>query len=443
MALGVRKYGPVGLTLAGVLLVALWLLTTGGLGGSAEQGPDEWTQALGVMSGVPDGARSQSGLSIVTYPDGAEIRLDFDSVGVTPLHGHDINAGTYLLSIAKEGYLTYDTLLTVRAGQRPNLYVALQAWGSLDAARVPAQVLDRGRGGGAAEAGRQGPSPAPVAARGGLRVISPSRVAVVWVNGERVGETPLSFEGAPAGLHTIEVRTEAGDVYRTEVEVEPGDTATVEAVFGEERGRLAVLVHPWGSIYINGQLRRQETDVQYQAELPAGVHEVRVEHPVLGHLTRQVEIEAGVLRQVVIDMNQQGSAARSSAGAPDEGGVPAAPPERPQPPDEGGAASEPAGGIYTVAEEPPVLIGGLEELHRKARYPEKAYAFGREGRVFLQFIVDEEGRVQDPVVTRGLGMGCDEEALRVIAQARFVPGKVDGRPVRVRHALSINFQMDQ
>lgn len=99
-------------------------------------------------------------------------------------------------------------------------------------------------------------------------------------------------------------------------------------------------------------------------------------------------------------------------------------------------------GVYIVAEEQPQLIGGLGALHRRVRYPQVAYQSNVEGRVYVQFVVDERGRVQDPEVIRGLGAGCDEEAVRVISESRFEPGKVGGEPVKVRHTLFVEFRKD-
>ncbi len=100
-------------------------------------------------------------------------------------------------------------------------------------------------------------------------------------------------------------------------------------------------------------------------------------------------------------------------------------------------------GVYIVAEEQPQLIGGLGALHRRVRYPQVAYQSNVEGRVYVQFVVDERGRVQDPEVIRGLGAGCDEEAVRVISESRFEPGKVGGEAVKVRHTLFVEFKKEQ
>lgn len=97
--------------------------------------------------------------------------------------------------------------------------------------------------------------------------------------------------------------------------------------------------------------------------------------------------------------------------------------------------------FFVVVEEMPELIGGLGELQKKIRYPEMARRAGIEGRVFIQFIVNERGEVENPQVMRGIGGGADEEALRVVSQAKFTPGMQRGRPVRVQYSLPIYFRL--
>lgn len=97
--------------------------------------------------------------------------------------------------------------------------------------------------------------------------------------------------------------------------------------------------------------------------------------------------------------------------------------------------------IFLVVEEDPELIGGLEGLQRSIRYPEIARKAGIEGRVFVQFVVDEKGNVVDPVVTRGIGGGCDEAALEAVRKAKFKPGKQRGRPVKVQYSLPVTFRL--
>lgn len=95
-----------------------------------------------------------------------------------------------------------------------------------------------------------------------------------------------------------------------------------------------------------------------------------------------------------------------------------------------------------IVEQMPELIGGLSAIQQTLRYPEAAEEAGVEGRVIVQFTVDEEGRVTDARVVRGIGMGCDEAAVEAVKLARFKPGMQRGRPVKVRMSLPVTFRID-
>ena len=118
--------------------------------------------------------------------------------------------------------------------------------------------------------------------------------------------------------------------------------------------------------------------------------------------------------------------------------LPLSPPP-PPPPDEDEPEPEPE--ILFVVEQMPELIGDLGEIRKKIKYPELARKASVEGRVIVQFIVDESGIVTEPTVLRSIGAGCDEEALRVVREAKFKPGKQRGKPVKVRMTLPIIFRL--
>ncbi len=115
-------------------------------------------------------------------------------------------------------------------------------------------------------------------------------------------------------------------------------------------------------------------------------------------------------------------------------------PPPPPPPEEEEVIEEPE--IFEIVEQMPELIGGISGLQSKARYPEIARKANMEGRVIVQFIVDENGDVSEPTVSRGIGGGLDQEAIRVITEhAKFIPGRQRGRPVKVKFSLPIQFKL--
>lgn len=102
--------------------------------------------------------------------------------------------------------------------------------------------------------------------------------------------------------------------------------------------------------------------------------------------------------------------------------------------------------IFDVVENAPNPPGGMEGwnkyLSKNLNYPTQARRMGIEGTVYVVFVVNTDGSIVDVDVLRGIGGGCDEEALRVVKAApKWEPGKQRGRPVRVRMRLPIKFKL--
>ncbi|HAC14375.1 MAG TPA: hypothetical protein DCE78_00290 [Bacteroidetes bacterium] len=96
---------------------------------------------------------------------------------------------------------------------------------------------------------------------------------------------------------------------------------------------------------------------------------------------------------------------------------------------------------FIVVEQMPEPIGGMKSIYDKVEYPDIARKAGIEGRVVVQFVVDETGKVVDPHVIRGIGGGCDEAAIAAVAGVEFTPGYQRGVPVRVQFQLPIVFRL--
>jgi TonB family protein len=97
--------------------------------------------------------------------------------------------------------------------------------------------------------------------------------------------------------------------------------------------------------------------------------------------------------------------------------------------------------FYRAVEEMPKLKGGLNSIQSQLKYPEMAVKAGIEGTVNVDFIVDKNGNVENPQILRGIGGGCDEEALRVVKKAKFEPAMHKGELVRVKYSVPIRFQL--
>ncbi|MCH8031929.1 MAG: energy transducer TonB [Bacteroidetes bacterium] len=102
----------------------------------------------------------------------------------------------------------------------------------------------------------------------------------------------------------------------------------------------------------------------------------------------------------------------------------------------------PTSRLFEMVDQIPELIGGLDGLQDRLEYPESCLSAGIEGRVFIQLLVSKEGRQSEVRVVRGIGGGCDEAAVRAVEWSRFIPGRDNGKPVRVRMSLPITFRLD-
>ena len=102
--------------------------------------------------------------------------------------------------------------------------------------------------------------------------------------------------------------------------------------------------------------------------------------------------------------------------------------------------------IFTIVEDQPEFPGGIGAFYKyvatNLRYPAQARRMGIAGKVFVQFVVEKDGRLTDVQILKGIGAGCDEEALRVIKKSKaWKPGRQRGRPVKVRMIIPINFRL--
>jgi periplasmic protein TonB len=103
--------------------------------------------------------------------------------------------------------------------------------------------------------------------------------------------------------------------------------------------------------------------------------------------------------------------------------------------------------LFTIVEESASPVGGMspfyEFIARNVKYPAQARRLSIEGRVFVEFVVEKDGTLTNIKTLKGIGAGCDEEAVRVLGLApKWIPGKQRGRPARQKMVLPIIFKTD-
>jgi len=103
--------------------------------------------------------------------------------------------------------------------------------------------------------------------------------------------------------------------------------------------------------------------------------------------------------------------------------------------------------VYMFVEQMPAFPGGEEKLvefvSKNVEYPQEAKEEGVQGRVFVGFVVEKDGSIGDVKLLRGIGHGCDEEALRVVqGMPKWKPGMHNGEFVRVSYQIPIHFKLE-
>lgn len=104
--------------------------------------------------------------------------------------------------------------------------------------------------------------------------------------------------------------------------------------------------------------------------------------------------------------------------------------------------------LYYKVDEPPTFPGGdnkmIDFIIDNLQYPMLAREQGIGGMVFVTFTVDTDGTILNPYVSKGIGGGCDEEAMRIVRQMpKWNPCKLKGIPVRVQYELPIYFDIEK
>ncbi|OIN57701.1 energy transducer TonB [Arsenicibacter rosenii] len=222
----------------------------------------------------------------------------------------------------------------------------------------------------------------------------------------------------------------AGSGPKAVVETPANEPAIVKGKVVDPEGKPL----PGASIVLVGSQSGTTTDANglFTLNLPKGEAKSQLEIAFQGFPSRRVLVKKSTMFVVALGNNQDGVT------------------ESPLDPDEKAQKAtmtviETRKDVFTVVQHQPEFPGGMEALSayigNNLKYPEPARLAGVEGRVFLSFVVDKEGGIHDVNVLKGLGFGCDEAAIRLVAKMpAWKPGMQDGKAVAVRYNIPIQFK---
>ncbi len=322
--------------------------------------------AFSVSSAGADSMAAPVSLSVATNPVGASIYIDSAFVGISPLRGIATTMGAHHIVVHKPDFSDLDTLVTfkdsatlLKVTLRKSRHSTLAMAGDNSAVPGEAPVAERPPQESEPRPLEEAPaastlpavapeSSAPLASRpqepaeeaparqeepralpmdrtpeasptvasradaeqkapepqgGTLQIDSEPAGAQVILDGQDVGVTPLVLSDVDPGAASLTLSLDGYTEYVTTVIVEAQENKQVHGALEALQGTLSVLVKPWGTIYIDGEMKKSESDRLYVAKLAPGFHRLRIEHPSLGQWEQVVDVKAGVDLPITVDFN--------------------------------------------------------------------------------------------------------------------------------------------
>ena len=229
-----------------------------------------------VMIPEPVKPEPMGSLQITSEPLGAAVFIDGRTTGKTPTTIKSIKAGTYTVKLTREGYK--DLVTTVKVSEEQ----ASKVEGNL--VMVPKPV-----------------EPEPM---GSLQITSDPPGAEILIDGTTSGKTPTKLENVTAGSHNIKLRQKGFKDFVANVTVSAGQAAEVKGDLESLIGMLKVRVKPFGSLYVDDKLLRENAIAPVTETVPVGKRRVKAIHPVYGVWEKETEIVADKVRDVLFDFDK-------------------------------------------------------------------------------------------------------------------------------------------
>lgn len=256
----------------------------------------------------------------------------------------------------------------------------------------------------------------------------------IYINNELKGVGRWSGR-LNAGLYTVEARKASHYSSSQSVEVEAGDKRTVTLSAPTPRyGSLNVNTRPVGAtVSVDGTALMGTTPNIY-ADILIGEHTLTVAKPGYTEAEQRITVEEGKVLPVSITLTEKEKVAPAPSARTADSQLNIGQNVK--------TKSEP----FTVVEVMPVFPGGQTALAQyiasHLKYPTVAQENGIQGRVFVSFVVGEDGYVEDVQVIKGVEPMLDKEAVRVIQSLpRWTPGNQQGKPVRVKYTVPVTFAL--
>lgn len=193
-------------------------------------------------------------IRIITNPADASVFIDGANVGSTPYVKDNINPGTYKLLLRKKGYADISESIKISTGKTYSV--------SKDLTAVTI-----------------------------LKINSEPSGADVLLNNKSAGKTPYVNNLTLPGEYNVTISKAGYKTYTEKIKITDTQVASeVNAKLDQIAGKIEILVRPFGSIYVNNQLKVKDTNSPFNMELPGGNHRIKISHPTYGSIEKEIKI---------------------------------------------------------------------------------------------------------------------------------------------------------
>jgi serine/threonine-protein kinase len=211
-------------------------------------------------------------LSVQAEPANAEVWINGKMKGTSPLSLKRLGPGNYQIEVRKENYQPYQQRLKLKAGNNQLVSAKLAQY------------------------------------TGGISVSKEPASAVVLLDGKEIdsgSSAKVDLSDIPSGKHQVEIVKPGYSSFAREVDIQPNQIKSIQAMLTRLNGELSIQVRPWGSIYINGELQKASADTRYKVRLPVEQYDLKVVHPTLGNWRKPVKIEEEKTIKLTVDFNRK------------------------------------------------------------------------------------------------------------------------------------------
>jgi len=209
-------------------------------------------------------------LFVSSDPEGSKIYVNDRYKGDTPYTIFGLKTGTNKLVLKSDGYEEVSEDISIRRGQKYTINKKL------------------------------------IPLTGNAIVNYKPSNSTIKLDGEILNKNsnPLNLSDLSVGSHTLEISKAGFSRYSNTIEIKHQQTTNIDATLTELIGRLSVRVKPWGSIYIDNQMQKANTDIKFEKELSEKEYTLKIVHPTFGEWKKQISIKHNTEEKIVIDFTK-------------------------------------------------------------------------------------------------------------------------------------------